>query len=107
DQVVLVDHVLMPLWAKIAPNTRVRHTVVVGGPGEESSATGGAAPSDLPGAGAVDYKPLLQASEPPDARPDPDERTAAAMCYTTGTTGKPEGVLYSPPAPVLQSVRSL
>jgi acyl-CoA synthetase (AMP-forming)/AMP-acid ligase II len=106
DQVVLVDHVLMPLWAKIAPNTRVRHTVVVGGPGEQGSATGGAAPSDLPGTGAGDYETLLQASEPLDDRPDPDERTAAAMCYTTGTTGKPKGVLYSHRALVLHSFAS-
>jgi fatty-acyl-CoA synthase len=93
DQVVLVDHVLMPLWAKVAPNTRVRHTVVVGGPGEQ-------------GTGALDYEALLQASEPLDERPDPDERTAAAMCYTTGTTGKPKGVLYSHRALVLHSFAS-
>src|SRR5262245_48492627 len=93
DQVVLVDHVLMPLWAKVAPNTHVRHTVVVGGPGEQ-------------GSGALDYEVLLQASEPLDEQPDPDERTAAAMCYTTGTTGKPKGVLYSHRALVLHSFAS-
>src|SRR5262245_58186516 len=104
DQVVLVDHVLMPLWAKIAPSTHVRHTVVVGVPGEQGSETGRAMSPDS--SGIVDYETLLRASEPLDDQPDPDERTAAAMCYTTGTTGKPKGVLYSHRALVLHSFAS-
>src|SRR5262245_15264445 len=104
DQVVLVDHVLMPLWAKVAPSTHVRHTVVVGVPGEQGSETGRAMSPDS--SGIVDYETLLRASEPLDDQPDPDERTAAAMCYTTGTTGKPKGVLYSHRALVLHSFAS-
>jgi len=81
DRVVLVDETLLPLWEKIAPQTRVRHAVIVGGT------------ADVPG--YLNYETLLAGAEPLGAEPDLDERSAAAMCYTTGTTGKPKGVLYS------------
>src|SRR6188472_1127118 len=51
----------------------------------------------------LDYESLLGDVEPVADEPDPDERTAAAMCYTTGTTGKPKGVLYSHRALVLHT----
>jgi fatty-acyl-CoA synthase len=98
DQAVLVDHTLLPLWQKIAERTRVPRTIVAGGPD--------AGPQDLPATGALPYEALLQATEPLSDGPDPDERTAAAMCYTTGTTGKPKGVLYSHRALVLHSFAS-
>ena len=81
DAVVLVDETLLPLWEKIAPATRVRHVVIVG------------ATAEAPG--CLNYETLLADAEPLRGEPDLDERTAAAMCYTTGTTGKPKGVLYS------------
>ena len=43
----------------------------------------------------VDYDALLAGSEPLRDWPALDERQAAAMCYTTGTTGEPRGVVYS------------
>ena len=99
DQAVLVDHTLLPLWQKIAERTRVPRTIIVGGPDVPG-------PQDLPATGPLPYEALLQASEPLNDGPDPDERTAAAMCYTTGTTGKPKGVLYSHRALVLHSFAS-
>jgi fatty-acyl-CoA synthase len=81
DAIVLVDETLLPLWEKVAPQTRVRGVVVVG--------------ASSSGAGCVNYETLLAQSEPICNEPEIDERTAAAMCYTTGTTGKPKGVLYS------------
>ncbi len=53
--------------------------------------------------GYLDYEALLAGAEPLGDMPDPDERSAAAMCYTTGTTGKPKGVLYSHRALVLHT----
>ena len=85
DLVVLVDHTLLPLWEKVAPKTRVKHVVVMGGEHDQLEA-------------------LLSAAAPLADQPDPDERTAAAMCYTTGTTGQPKGVVYSHRALVLHSM---
>ena len=41
------------------------------------------------------YEELLAAESPDVAWPTLDENTAAAMCYTSGTTGNPKGVVYS------------
>src|SRR5207247_2323563 len=54
----------------------------------------------------LDYESLLNDAEPIADTPDPDERTATAMCYTTGTTGQPKGVLYSHRSIVLHSLAS-
>jgi fatty-acyl-CoA synthase len=97
DRVVLVDEVLLPLWEKVAPKTRVRHTIVMGAVG-----AAGAEPQRLHK--MIDYEELLNDVGPIEDTPDPDERTAAAMCYTTGTTGKPKGVLYSHRALVLHTL---
>ncbi|HET9831661.1 MAG TPA: long-chain-fatty-acid--CoA ligase, partial [Vicinamibacterales bacterium] len=89
DAAVIVDETLLPLWEKVAAQTRVRRVIVVGA----------SAPHD----GCLDYETLLSQSEPICNEPDLDERAAAAMCYTTGTTGKPKGVLYSHRALVLHT----
>jgi acyl-CoA synthetase (AMP-forming)/AMP-acid ligase II len=62
---------------------------------------------DAPGArdGALDYEQLVSDGDEGFAFPDDlDERTAAALCYTSGTTGKPKGVLYSHRSTVLHSI---
>jgi fatty-acyl-CoA synthase len=91
DRVVLVDESLLPLWEQVRPKVKVKEVVVFN------------ATKPLP-PGAHDYEKLVAAAPPlPDA-PDPDENTAAAMCYTTGTTGNPKGVLYSHRAIVLHTL---
>jgi len=90
DRVVLVDEGLLPLWEKIAPGTKVRQVVVVG------------ATRAVPD-GCVDYEAMLATADSFADAADPDERSAAAMCYTTGTTGKPKGIVYSHRALVLHT----
>ncbi|MQA07278.1 MAG: long-chain-fatty-acid--CoA ligase [Pseudonocardiaceae bacterium] len=88
DHVVLVDATLVPLLAKVLPQlTTVRHVIVVGG---EASAV--AAPD---GVEVHSYDELLAGQSSEFDWPEVDERAAAAMCYTSGTTGNPKGVVYS------------
>jgi fatty-acyl-CoA synthase len=97
DQVVIVDGTLVPLLARVLPELRrVRHFVV----------TGDGDASVLSGSGATvhRYEELL-AGRPTDYPwPDLDESSAAAMCYTSGTTGNPKGVVYSHRSSVLHSM---
>ena len=93
DKVIIVDASLIPLLARVRDQlTTVKHIVVVG-PGD-SSALGE----------THSYEELLAAEEPGYAWPTFDERQAAAMCYTSGTTGNPKGVVYSHRSTYLHSL---
>jgi fatty-acyl-CoA synthase len=84
DQVIIVDDTLVPLLARVRDQlTTVKHIVVAGA--GDASALGETIP----------YGELLAAEEPGYEWPNFDERQAAAMCYTSGTTGNPKGVVYS------------
>ncbi len=94
DDVVIVDPSLVPLLAQVLPHaTTIRHVLVTGAPGETDSA----ALASLTKAGPQvhSYEDLLAAQPASFDWPDVDERSAAAMCYTSGTTGHPKGVVYS------------
>ena len=98
DKVVLIDDSLAAVFAKIAPElTSVEHFVVIGD--GDASALG----HEIP---IARYDDLL-ASEPAQYPwPELDERQAAAMCYTSGTTGNPKGVAYSHRSAFLHSLAS-
>jgi fatty-acyl-CoA synthase len=85
DQVIIVDASIAALLARVRdqiPN--VRH-IIVKGPGDASAL----------GDGLLDYDTLLAAEDSGYPYPQLSERTGAAMCYTSGTTGNPKGVVYS------------
>ena len=84
DQVIICDASIAGLLARVRDQIpTVRHIVVVG-------------EGDTTGLGdTLDYETLLAAEEPGYDWPQLDERQAAAMCYTSGTTGNPKGVVYS------------
>lgn len=89
DRVLIVDASLVPLFERVRPRVEIQHVIVVGGD------------ATLPG--AIDYETALANAAPVDNLPDLDERSAAAMCYTTGTTGRAKGVVYTHRSIVLHS----
>ncbi len=90
DRVVIVEQSLIPLLAPILPKlTTVRHFIVVARSQESGIRT------QSLGVTTYDYEDLLSNEKPDIAFPSLDESAAAAMCYTSGTTGNPKGVVYS------------
>ena len=90
DRIIIVNSSTLPLLARVSGELKtVEHYVVVddGAPVD---------PEVAEQLGSVlDYEELLAAESPGMAWPELDERTAAAICYTSGTTGDPKGVVYS------------
>jgi fatty-acyl-CoA synthase len=97
DRVIFVDDSLVPVLEKLAPSFESVEHYVVMGDGDAGSLPNVLRYEELleqAGPGAFDYAEV-------------DERQAAALCYTSGTTGNPKGVLYSHRSISLHSTATL
>jgi fatty-acyl-CoA synthase len=83
DRALIVDESLVPLYEQIKDEAGFEHVFVV----EDS------------------YEELLASADADEWRdPELDEREAAAMCFTSGTTGRPRGVVYSHRSTILHAL---
>ena len=94
DSVLFADPDFAPIVQAVAHT--VRDVVMLSGPMPAMTLP--------PGVGLHDYETLMDAADDDYAWPVFDENTASALCYTSGTTGRPKGVLYSHRSAVLHAM---
>ncbi len=98
DRVLFFDATFLPLVAALQEHlNEVQHFVLMGARDE-------AALSQVPG--LIFYDELIETGDADYAWPSFDENTASSLCYTSGTTGNPKGVLYSHRSTLLHSFAS-
>ncbi len=96
DRVAIVDASLLPAFEAFRRRAPFEHVIVYGDAGETASHS------------HLEYEALLGAEAKPSGEwPELDERSAAVLCYTSGTTGRPKGVLYSHRALMLHSLGAI
>ncbi len=96
DKIIIVDQVLLPLLEKFKRNINTSKIIVIPQLNE-------AIPN-----GYLDYEEVVASGDASQFEPfEGDEYSAASMCYTSGTTGKPKGVLYSHRSIMLHSMSCL
>ena len=91
DGVIFADPAFAPLLEQLAPlvSSTVRVVVLLCNPEEMPDL------QLVPGMRLLCYEDLMQAADEDFSWPSFEEDTASSLCYTSGTTGRPKGVLYS------------
>ena len=97
DRVVIVDMSLVPILASVLPGMETVHTVIAVGDGDIG-------PLQASGKRVLRYHDITSAESDEFDWPVLDENSAAAMCYTSGTTGNPKGVVYGHRSSYLHSM---
>jgi fatty-acyl-CoA synthase len=85
DRVIIVDASIAPLLARVRDQLTTVEHIIVKGQGDTAGL----------GEGLLDYDQLVAAAAPGFSYPEVSEGQGMAMCYTSGTTGNPKGVMYS------------
>lgn len=91
SRLLFLDPDLIPLWAEIKDRLDHIEAVVIlsDGPPDDSF---------------LNYETLIDSGGEDFSWPEFDENTASSLCYTSGTTGEPKGVLYSHRSTVLHAM---
>jgi len=92
DRFLIVDEVLLPLYEQFKDRVKPEKVIVVSFCGKPVVAP------------YLEYEQFLASGDAADPLPAIEEREAAAMCYTSGTTGMPKGVVYTHRSVVLHSI---
>ena len=96
DRLLFLDATFVPLIERLAPNLPADCRIVL------MTAEGDEPETKLPKLAC--YERLIEVEDEDFEWPEFDERTAASLCYTSGTTGKPKGALYSHRSTVLHAL---
>lgn len=96
DQVLFIDATFVAAAGKLKPALKETKHIILMGPRSEEAAE--AVP------GILFYDEFLETGDASEPFPDLDENAASSLCYTSGTTGDPKGVLYSHRSTVLHSL---
>ena len=98
DRVLFIDRTFLPLVAKLRDQLpELQHVILMGPRDDEAAAQV---------EGLLFYDEFIETGDADFAWPELDKNTASSLCYTSGTTGHPKGVLYSHRSTVLHAFAS-